>query len=178
MCSSDLGPVARRYLVGFWNDGPASSLLTEESGITKIASPAEKLLPRLVWDWPKQFPMEQSQVTTEGKSLWMLAPRQWEFGATGPRTVEFSYKRDATLLHFAAGSRTPTAMAVRFPMDNLPDRPMKNGRPAGVLDSFNFGYMMIFQRFEQRVGNMAFWFRVPGGLVSDRKSTRLNSSHT
>lgn len=160
------GPFARRYLVGLWNDGPAESLLMEETGISRNSPPSEKLLPPLRWDWPKKFPMEQSQITVDGKTLWALAPRQWEFGAAGKKSVEFSDKRDATLFRFTPDARAPMAAAVRFPVDGLPNPPMMmNGHPTDVLNSMNFGYMMIFQRFDQRVGNMAFWLRVPGGLV-------------
>ena len=159
------GPFARRYLVGFWNDGPVESLLMEETGIRVNSPPSEKLLPPLHWDWPKNFSMEQSQITVEGKTLWALAPRQWEIGAAGKKSVEFSDARNATLFRFTPDARAPLAAAVRFPMDALPNPPMMNGHPTDVLDSMNFGFMMIFQRFEQRVGNMAFWLRVPGGLV-------------
>lgn len=160
------GPFARRYLIGFWNDEPAESLLMEESGITSFAPAAEKLLPPLRWDWPKKYPMEQSQITVEGKTLWALAPRQWESGATGPKSVEFTDTRNATLLRFTPDARSPMSVAVHFPMDGLSNLPMPiNGRPADVLDSRNFGYMTIFQRFNDRVGNMASWLRVPGGLV-------------
>jgi hypothetical protein len=119
----------------------------------------------LHWDWPKKFSMEQSQITVEGKTLWALAPRQWEFGAAGKKSVEFSDTRNATLFRFTPDAHAPMAAAVRFPLDGLPNPPMMNGHPSDVLDSHNFGYMMIFQRFEQRAGNMAFWLRVPGGLV-------------
>ncbi len=159
------GPYARRYLVGFWNDGPAESLLMEETGIRVNPPPSEKLLPPLRWDWPKNFSMEQSQITVDGKTLWALAPRQWEFGAAGKKSVEFSDARDATLFRFTPDARAPLAVAVRFPMDGLRNPLMRNGRPMDVLDSMNFGYMSIFQRFDRRVGNMAFWLRVPGGLV-------------
>jgi len=159
------GPFARRYLVGFWNDGQAESLLMEETGISRNSPPSERLLPPLRWDWPKKFSMEQSQITVDGKTLWALAPRQWEFGAAGRKSVEFSDTRNATLFRFTPDARAPMAAAVRFPLDGLPNPPMMNGHPTDVLDSMNFGYMMIFQRFEQRVGNMAFWLRVPGGLV-------------
>jgi curli biogenesis system outer membrane secretion channel CsgG len=162
------GLLTRRYLLGFWNDGPVESLLMEETGIpvnASLSKKLEKLLPPLRWDWPKSFSMEQSQITADGKTLWALAPRQWEFGAAGKNSVEFSDARDATLFYFTPDARAPMAAAVRFPMDSLPNPPMMNGHLTDVLDSHNFGYMMIFQRFDQRVGNMAFWLRVPGGLV-------------
>lgn len=160
------GPFARRYLIGFWNDGPAESLLMEPSGITSFAPAAEKLLPPVRWDWPKKYPMEQSQITVEGKTLWALAPCRWEPGATGPKSVEFADQRDATLLRFTPDARSPLSVPVRFPIEGLPNPlPTINGQPTNVLDAHNFGYWSIFQRFAQRAGNMAFWLRVPGGLV-------------
>ncbi len=157
------GPYARRYLVGFWNDGPAESLLMEETWIRIPPPAAEKLLPPLRWDWPKNYPMENSQIATEGRTLWALAPRR--LGMGNPEPMRFSDARDATLFCFTPDAREPLAVAVRFPTNGLPDLPIINGRPTDILEPSNFGFPMIFLRFQQRVGNMAFWLRVPGGLV-------------
>jgi hypothetical protein len=155
----------RRYLIGFWNEAPAESLLMEETGIRNAPPAAEKLLPPLRWDWPKNYPMEHSQIVAEGKTLWALAPRRLGMGSPAPEPVKFSDARDATLLCFTPDRREPLSVAVRFPTNALPNLPIINGRPTDILEPSNFGFMMMFQRFQQHVGNMAFWFRVPGGLV-------------
>lgn len=159
------GPFARRYLVGFWNEGAVETLLMEETGIRMNAPPSEKLLPPLRWDWPKKFPMEYSQIIVAEKNLWALAPRQLGMMSPNREPVTFSDARNATLFRFSPETRAPLAVAVHFPTDGLGTMPTMNGRPTDVLDPNNFGYMMIFQRFNERVGNMAFWLRVPGGLV-------------
>ncbi|MFO1514101.1 MAG: CsgG/HfaB family protein [Verrucomicrobiota bacterium] len=159
------GPYARRYLVGFWNDGPAESLLMEETGIRAPPSRAEKLLPPLRWDWPKNYPMEHSQIVVEGKTLWALAPRRLGMMMGNPEPVKFSDARDATLFCFGPEAREPLSVAVRFPTNALPRLPIMNGQPTGILEPFNFDFMSIFQRLDRHVGNMAFWLRVPGGLV-------------
>ncbi len=159
------GPNTRSYLVGFWNDGPAESLLMEETGMRFPTSAAERLLLPVRWNWPTNFSIDHSQLVVEGKTLWALAPRRLGMMMGNPEPVKFSDARDATLFCFTPEDREPLSVAVRFPTNGLPRLQIMNGHPTDMLDPFNFNVMGFFQRLDPNAGNMAFWLRVPGGLV-------------
>lgn len=159
------GPIPRRYLVGFWNDSPMESLLMEETGIFTQPPPAEKLLPALRWDWPKNYPMEHCQITADGKNLWVLAPRKIQMPVMNELPFQFTDDRQATLLLFTSGSRQPLLAAVHLPEDMITERPLAFGQPAGLLDPQALGFMSIFDRLAAHVGNGAFWLKTSEGLV-------------
>lgn len=160
------GPYARRYLIGFWGDLGIKSLLMEETGIPVPPPPAEKLLPPVRWDWPQRFPMEHSQIVAEEpERLWVLVPRRLGLMSPNQEPVKFSDVRDATLFCFTSAAREPLSMAVRLPMDGVVNRTKVNDQYTDVLDPHNFGFMDTFLRLQRHEGNMAFWLRIPGGLV-------------
>lgn len=159
------GPFTRRYLIGFW-DNEVESLLMEETTMPLKPPAAEKLLPPLRWNWPHKYPLEHSQmVAAETNQLWVLVPRRLGLMSPNPEPVKFSDARDATLFCFTPTAREPLSVAVRLPMDGVVNRAKVNGQYADVLDPHNFGFMDIFMRLQRHEGNMAFWLRVPGGLV-------------
>lgn len=160
------GPYARRYLIGNWGDNNIESLLMEETGIALKPPPAEKLLPSVRWNWPQKYPLEHSQIVAdETNQLWVLAPRRLGLMSPNREPVKFSDARDATLFCFTPAAREPLSVAVRLPMDGVVNRPKMNGQYTDVLDPHNFGFMDIFMRLQRHEGNMAFWLRIPAGLV-------------
>jgi hypothetical protein len=160
------GPYARRYLIGFWGGQGIETLLMEETGIPVKPPAAEKLLPPVRWDWPQKFPMEHSQmVADEQERLWVLAPRRLGLMSPNREPVTFSDVRDATLFCFTPAAREPLSVAVRLQMEGVVNRAKVNDQYTDVLDPHNFGFMDIFMRLQRHEGNMAFWLRVPDGLV-------------
>jgi TolB-like protein len=160
------GPYARRYLVGFGNDdGPANVLLMEETGIPTSPPPGEKWLQPVRWDWPKGYPMEHSQITTDGTNLWVLTPRLIFPGFAPQEPVKFADNRQETLFCFTPDFRQPLSAAIHLPDDKLGEMPKVNGRSVNFLNPLMFNRMNIWTRQARHVGNTAFWLRTRGGLV-------------
>ena len=160
------GPFARRYLIGFWGDNNIESLLMEETGVPLKPPKAEKLLPPPRWDWPRNYPLEHSQIVADEKhKLWVLAPRRLGTMTGNQEPVKFSDARDATLFCFTPDIREPLSVAVHFPMGEVESRLAINDQPVDAMEPNNFGNMMSFMRLQRIEGNMAFWLRTPNGLV-------------
>ena len=157
------GPLDHRYLVGFGNDdGPAESLLMEETGIGVKSPPQEKLLQPVRWDWPQKYPMEHGCIVGDGKKLWVLSPRKTWLGMFGQEPVTYSDNRQATLFGFEPEFRTPLSVAIHFEEIELPKI---NGMPTDMLAPMTGGGMDIWERLRNHNGNWAFWLPTPEGLV-------------
>jgi hypothetical protein len=165
------GPVAHRYLIGYWNDSrPPESLLTESSPIFKQKDPAseQRLLP-VRWDWPGDFPLEQSSVVAEDQKLWLLCPRKvWQFSSlVAEEPLKFSDERQATLFCFGPSSQQPLSVPVRFENTDqaVVIKQRVNDQPMEALSPDGGGYMPSFFSIGHHIGNAMFWLKTPDGLV-------------
>ena len=114
-----------------------------------------KQLPSPKWDWPEDFPMEETLLAVEGRALWALNPRKFsneDFPREPDEPVTFTDDRDATLFRFESEFRPPLALRVRFEANGQGINPFL-AREAG------------FSRGSWVKPNRQFWLPTPQGLV-------------
>ncbi len=107
------------------------------------------------WDWPEDFPMEETLLAVEGRALWALNPRKFsnsDFPGEADEPMTFTDDRDATLFRFESEFRLPLALRVRFEANDQGINPFL-AREAG------------FSRGSWVKPNMQFWLPTPQGLV-------------
>jgi len=159
------GPIPRKYLVGYWNDGqPVETLLREVAAIS-IAPPLtnETRLQPARWDWPQPFKLEPANFTADGNQLWVLTPRFFGMGYEAEEPVKFTDDRQATLFYYHPQSRQPQTAAIRFQDSGLP----------GDSKQLRFPSVSWIEQFCQS-GAPFYWFRTPAGLVL---ATPLSNGH-
>jgi len=128
--------MSRDYLMGLWGDA-MESLLEHFSGkqfrgkVSWSGAGAPK------WEWPQQFPLEDSCILAEEDALWVFAPRRlYQLGERSEEPVSFEDDRQGTLFYFITGSREPAILPLSLQRDGQPVDP-----------------------FERR------WLRVPPGVI-------------
>ncbi len=165
------GPVAHRYLIGYWNDKRSPESLLKESTSFKVQDPAsEQRLQPVRWDWPENFPLEPSSIVAEDQKLWVLCPRkvwQQDFSPVSEEPVNFSDDRQATLFCFEPGSRKPLSVPIHFEDTEraVVLKSQINGQPADSLSPRGGGYMGNFASLGRHIGNVKFWLKTPDGLI-------------
>jgi hypothetical protein len=162
------GPFSPQYLVGFWNnEGPIQSFLLQKTPYPMSLHLSNKFEPPR-WDWPEEFPLEASCISSEDQKLWILCPR-FVWGTMSPSRADhepvlFSDNRQATLFCFEPEFRQPLSAAIHFEITSQSKNPFTNLTPTEETR-----YL-----FWERKGNVDFWMKSSDGFIF---TTRLTPGH-
>ncbi len=147
------GVYTRQYLVAFWNDdSPFQSLLMQKvrtySSIDRFESTR--------WDWPEEFPLEMSDVSSEDQNLEILCPRFISNSSLQLlEPIKFSDNRQATLFRFEPESRQPLSAAIHFEITDQSKDPFTK-----LSGGERTRYIQWYRR-----GNMDCWIKSPTGFI-------------